>query len=408
MGIDLLEGSPGMGIVDRESIVAMKHAAIFMSDTLNDVLSMQKIEEGKLVLEMTPFCIAISTKNIVSIFQGALSAKNLNVTFQMDSNAPAKIVADRQRLEHTISNLLSNAIKFSLQGGVIVIVVKFERTVDHARNQLNLLLSVTDNGVGISNENQKMLFQNWVQIRPQFLQEGKGSGLGLTFCKEIVELHKGIITVTSAEGIGSTFSFKIPVEIMEDSTKNASKESEFTPKNAATLNVEITLGASRKLKVLVVDDAPTNRKMLSMLLRRDGIENDMAEDGQVAVNMAIKSIDYPDKEAGVIEYPYDLIFMDNLMPVMDGVAATTLLRNQGYPNLIVGLTGNVMEDDVVEYLNAGADGVLFKPLQSVTLKMLLEYVRNEGSLSLPGFYLQLGEHGVSRIPRAPRALKTDQ
>jgi CheY-like chemotaxis protein len=406
MGIEFLEGSPGMGIVDRESLGAMKNAAIFMRDTLNDVLSMQKIEEGKLVLEMTPFCIAISTKNIVSIFQGALSAKNLNVTVRIDSDAPAKIIADRQRLEHTISNLLSNAIKFSLQGGVIAIVVKFERTVDHARNQLNLMVSVTDDGVGISKENQKRLFRNWVQIRPQFLQEGKGSGLGLTFCKEIVELHNGIITITSDEGKGSTFMFKIPVEIIENLMSNSPCESELTSQNSAIPNVEGTpdVLAKRKFKVLVVDDAPTNRKFLSMLLSRDGTENDVAENGQVAVNMAIKFIVSPDEEANITEYPYDLIFMDNLMPVMDGVTATSLLRKQGYPHLIVGLTGNVMEDDVVEYLNAGADGVLFKPLQSVTLKMLLEYVRNEGSLSLPGFYLQLGEHGVSRIPRAPRIL----
>jgi CheY-like chemotaxis protein len=330
----------------------------------------------------------------------------LNVTVRIDSDAPAKIIADRQRLEHTISNLLSNAIKFSHQGGVIAIVVKFEQTVDNACNKLNLLVSITDDGVGISKENQKRLFQNWVQIRPQFLQEGKGSGLGLTFCKEIVELHKGIITITSDEGKGSTFMFKIPVEIMENSMSNSSCESELTSQNSAIPNFEGTpdVLAKRKLKVLVVDDAPTNRKMLSMLLSRDGIENDVAENGQVAVNMAIKFIISPDEEANITEYPYDLIFMDNLMPVMDGVTATSLLRKQGYPHLIVGLTGNVMEDDVVEYLNVGADGVLFKPLQLITLKMLLEYVRNEGSLSLPGFYLQLGEHGVSRIPRAPRIL----
>jgi CheY-like chemotaxis protein len=330
----------------------------------------------------------------------------LNVTVRIDSDAPAKIIADRQRLEHTISNLLSNAIKFSLQGGVIAIVVKFERTVDHARNQLNLMVSVTDDGVGISKENQKRLFRNWVQIRPQFLQEGKGSGLGLTFCKEIIELHKGIITITSDEGKGSTFMFKIPVEIIENLMSNSPCESALTSQNSAIPNVEGNpdVLAKRKLKVLVVDDAPTNRKMLSMLLSRDGIENDVAENGQVAVNMAIKFIISPDEEANITEYPYDLIFMDNLMPVMDGVTATSLLRKQGYPHLIVGLTGNVMEDDVVEYLNVGADGVLFKPLQLITLKMLLEYVRNEGSLSLPGFYLQLGEHGVSRIPRAPRIL----
>jgi CheY-like chemotaxis protein len=135
--------------------------------------------------------------------------------------------------------------------------------------------------------------------------------------------------------------------------------------------------ASPTLYVLVVDDSASNRKMLSMLLKVNDVIHETAENGKIAVDMVKAS---PSK--------YQLILMDNLMPVMNGVEATKKLRELGFPNLIIGVTGNVMDDDLAEYLDSGADKVLLKPLKVASLRMLLQHIADHGPLSKPGMVLQ--------------------
>jgi CheY-like chemotaxis protein len=241
-------------------------------------------------------------------------------------------------------------------------------------------LAVEDEGPGISEENQKLLFSNFVQIKPGDLQNGQGSGLGLSFCKELVRLHKGNINVQSKEGVGSIFKFSIPFPIASSSaTSSAASEPSavIEDKNSiwnsfsrySTENRPID-GWLSTLEVLIVDDSIPNSKMLNMLLKRKGIKSSIAENGMVAVDLVLK-----DFEA------YKLILMDNLMPVMNGMDATACLRKAGYPYLIIGLTGNIMEDDVKDFLSVGADMVLSKPLQMSSLERIIDTISMNGPLS---------------------------
>jgi hypothetical protein len=215
------------------------------------------------------------------------------------------------------------------------------------------------------------------QIRPGLLQEGKGSGLGLSFCKEIVNLHGGVVSCTSAVGKGSTFSFTVPFDLVHRiQTLSSLKELRVVQSDTSSKVLSLKT-AIPTLNVLVVDDSASNRKMLSMILKANDVAHETAENGRTAVEMVKAN---PSK--------YQLILMDNLMPVMNGVEATKELRAWGFPFLIIGITGNVMNDDLAEYLDSGADEVLLKPLKVASLRMLLHHIANRGPWSKPGMVLR--------------------
>jgi CheY-like chemotaxis protein len=295
-----------------------------------------------------------------------------------------------------------------------------------------MTVSVVDQGPGISRADQIRLFKSFVQVRPGSLQQGQGSGLGLSFVKKIVELHGGEVWVESEEGKGSVFTFTIPVPVSKREARNAgdldsslvsmmqrAKQTEEVRRGEGCGNqgnggsgLESGQGSgsgrpsskksrvgfslprilsprasvrgrspavSRKhspdneLTVLVVDDAEINRKMLIALLKKMDVTCFDAYDGQIAVDMVKKDL-----------HKYSVVLMDNLMPNMNGVDAARAMRECGYKYIIAGVTGNVMDDDLNEYLQAGADVIYGKPLKLPTLRLLIEHVRKEGPLSAQG------------------------
>ena len=246
----------------------MNGATDFMGETLNNILSMQKIEEGKMELTFAPFNISDSIVKIISAMSGATMAKRLQVEKHIAAEVPQRLVGDVFRVEHVISNLLSNAIKFSPTNGSIRVNVSAANTVVSEAPFTNVTVSISDEGPGISAENQEKLFDGYFQVRPDQLQQGKGSGLGLALCKQIVTLHSGTIGVTSAEGQGSTFHFCIPFGVpnnMVDTSEEKEMMRVFTPslvaveatftQHCCTESHELVLSPCAKISpsVLVVD-----------------------------------------------------------------------------------------------------------------------------------------------------------
>jgi two-component system chemotaxis sensor kinase CheA len=287
----------------------------------------------------------------------------------------------------------------------------------------NVTVSVNDEGVGISKEDQTKLFDNFVQLRPGSIQKGQGSGLGLSFCKQIVEFHGGTISITSTEGNGSSFTFTIPFAIANSVFESCSESIKVnntrisSPPGMRTLLSRETpsflqgerknpddstdlqiydieapkvakVSALSSMKVLVVDDAVSNRKLLMMLLTKKGLISHAAEDGQLAVDLILADMD-----------AYTLVFIDNLMPVMNGSDATKALRTHGYPYLIVGITGNSMEDDIAEFLSSGADIVIPKPFNKFTLDLLVKHIEKYGTLSQPSMKLVQGNNSMNWLSR---------
>ena len=257
IGIEILDRCEKLEPEERESLLMMRGASEYMAGTLNDVLSMQKIEEGKLELEMRPFSIEEVVRTVFATFKGSAVAKSLRLQCMIATELSEKLIGDRFRLEHVVGNFLSNAIKFSPQGGGITIEVsvpsKFlvasENEMKHNKtdsrkpiiapmrwkrdttedsyiikdnigvsknDRKSIMVSVSDEGPGIALEHQSKLFGNFVQIRAAEMQNGQGSGLGLSLCKKIVQLHGGKVGVESEEGRGSKFFFIIPFEVVSN------------------------------------------------------------------------------------------------------------------------------------------------------------------------------------------------
>eukprot|EP01042_Synura_sphagnicola_P004753 gene4753-6042_t len=404
MGIEMLEESESLNLTEMESVRMMNEASRFMSETLNAVLTMQKIEQGKLELQMKPFQIADKVKAIVSTFEGMAKANNIATEVDVQIRPSLVVLGDSFQLDHVTANFLSNAIKFSKPYSKITVVVEGKPIAPSARspntNKHEISVSVRDEGPGISKEDIAKLFTPFMQIRPGELQQGRGTGIGLSICKQIVKLHGGEITCESEVGVGSVFKYTIPFEevispgtlrLSEKSSRRESGGSVRIKRRRETLldslirtqpvynqalrqrsivleekgneededgedgageGSEVDNDYSGIGDVLVVDDVASNRKMLSLLLSRRKVRSEMAEDGADVVDMA---------RVGSLT-KLKLVLMDNQMPRMTGVQAVKRLREMGFKHLVIGLTASALSDDVEAYVDAGADFVLSKPL----------------------------------------------
>jgi CheY-like chemotaxis protein len=209
-------------------------------------------------------------------------------------------------------------------------------------------ITVTDSGPGLSEDQQHALFHQGVQFNANQLQAGQGSGLGLWISKEIINLHHGHIRVMSdGLGCGSTFEVKVPV-VLREKIMNSEPKCSVTYPN---LKQTSTSPDGTQGHVLVVDDAASNRKIVSRLLKSKGFICHEAENGQECVDMVL---------AG--EHPYEFILLDYEMPVLNGPSAARQLRDQKCELLIIGVTGNVLPEDKAHFMSQGADLVMTKPL----------------------------------------------
>ena len=200
---------------DNETLGMMREATEFMGDTLNSMLNMQKIEEGKFELSMAMFYVRDAVEKVTKSLRGAFSLKKIKLSVAIQKYVDRKVLGDHFQIEHVLANFCSNAIKFSKEGAPIEISVSaVQKDTEHIRfhSYTFIRFSVRDCGPGIGVEDQKRLFQPFMQIRPQELQNGGGSGVGLHICKQIVELHGGWIGCESVEGEGSTFFFVVPFQ----------------------------------------------------------------------------------------------------------------------------------------------------------------------------------------------------
>jgi len=204
MGIELLKAKDLLVAEDQELLDMMTGASDGMAE---------KIEEGKMELTFAPFSISGSITKVFTAMSAAAAAKNVKMEEHIAADVPPLLVGDVYRVEHVIVNLLSNAVKFSPVGGVIRLNVTSSLTKKRSSvssPSTRIKVSISDAGPGLSEEDQSKLFGGFFHVRPEHIQQGNGSGLGLALCKQIVNLHGGTIGVVSEEGQGSTFYFSIP------------------------------------------------------------------------------------------------------------------------------------------------------------------------------------------------------
>jgi signal transduction histidine kinase/ActR/RegA family two-component response regulator len=334
----------------RERVEVIRRSGEELLAVLNDVLDISKIEAGKMELEVGEIDAEVLGANVRGTFAPLAEAKK-NLRFNVDVRPEATGLrrGDPVRIGQILNNLVSNAIKFTADGEVNVVV---EGIGPDGRDGLKL--SVMDSGVGIAADKLPLLFQKFSQADGSNTRRYGGTGLGLAICRELAQLMRGKIEVESAEGKGSTFIVTLP----------APKLARTQETGAADPAEMLDAGEERSLRVLAAEDIPTNQLVLKTIMQSFGVEITMVDNGRLAV------------EAWLAE-PYDLVLMDIQMPEMDGIAATRAIRaaeaELGRPRTpIIAVSANAMTHQVKEYLAAGMDGHVAKPIELSKLHAAIE------------------------------------
>ncbi|WP_341348497.1 response regulator [Paenibacillus sp. FSL H3-0469] len=333
----------------KEYTEIIRKSADTLITVINDILDFTKMESGKMEMEEQLFELNTTIQEVFSLFSAEAGKKNLELAYFIDQKLPRLIYGDMARLRQVLINLVSNAVKFTNQGGVYLVASSLP-TVD---NKLVVEFTVKDTGIGISPEKCDRLFQPFSQLDSSMTRKYGGTGLGLAICKSLVGMMGGDIRVESMEEKGATFVFSIQVAVPEHELEGCSREEEGTADQVDEAN---------RSKVLVVDDHPINQRLMVSMLDKLGYRADVAEDGNQAVELARKCA-------------YDFIFMDLQMPVMDGLEATSLIRQEssGSPDktVIIAMTANVMEGIQDRCTAAGMDGYISKPLKLSSIKQMI-------------------------------------
>lgn len=350
--IDLLNDTP-LQPEQKDYVQTIKKSSETLLNILNDILDLSKIEAGKMALHESPLSIKELLDKLINLFRQAASNKNNDLRYTLGEGLPQFIIADETRMLQVLSNLTSNAIKFTENGSVHIKVIEVESKGKFHK----IKIEVSDTGMGISEEDLKLLFNSFVQVDSSFTKSAGGTGLGLAISKELARLMKGETGVSSRLGKGSTFWFTFEVKETTISPNNRKEETDF---------VVFDFLKDYEPYVLLVDDNQVNRIVASEILGKAGCIVENADSGKKAINMVNANNFSGDR-------PYDLIFMDIQMPEMDGIETTQHLRKINGLNLppVIAMTAYSMKEDRERFLNAGLDDYVAKPIraQSLILKV---------------------------------------
>ncbi len=323
----------------RQYVDSLESSTGALLHLLNDVLDISKMEAGQMELETREFNLETLCKNLVSSYQARTKGEPVQLLLQFDKRIDRAVMGDPVRLQQILGNLLSNACKFTREGAIVLELSLVENRAD----VYHVKFAVHDTGIGISEEKQERIFEKFKQADAATGNDFGGTGLGLSIVKQLVELHGGFIEVDSREGEGSSFSFIIDL-----------KKSD-RPAIELLVSDEKESSASKELQngtFLIVDDNPTNLKLMARLFEMWGCGYELAMSGKEAIV----------KTRG---QQFDLILMDLRMPGMDGCETTRRIRtdalNQNRKTPVVALSAAILPDDRRQALKAGMDDFMPKP-----------------------------------------------
>jgi signal transduction histidine kinase len=348
-------------VIERKNYAfdKIKDASDLLLGIINDILDMSKIAAKKLELSEIRFDFRKLLNKVSTVNSFKFSEKDQTFTVDIDPEIPGYVNGDDQRLAQVITNLLSNAAKFTPEGGNVDLAAKLVNK--DLNGTCSIRISVKDNGIGISKEQQQRLFTAFSQADNSISRKFGGTGLGLAISKSIVELMGGDFEVSSEPGKGSVFSFTVHMIEAEPDVREPEIPVQSAEEESTTWE---SMAVLKGLRVLLVEDMEINREIFLAMVEDSGMEIVCAENGQEAVEVFKEN---PDR--------FDLILMDVQMPVMNGLDATRVIR--GLPEElartipIVAMTANVFKEDVDKCFEAGMNAHLGKPLNYMELTRLL-------------------------------------
>lgn len=343
--LSLLEETP-LSRQQKNLLETATDSGSFLLSVINDILDFTRMESNTLLLESKTFNIHQCIESTTDSFAPSAKQKDLVLHCFIDSSVPTDVVGDANRVRQILHNLIGNAMKFTASGSVTIKV----GITSQKENTITIRCDVIDTGIGILPTELEYIFEEFTMVDQSYSRTQEGAGLGLAICKRLCELMNGRINATSEEGVGSTFSFEIELEI-------AHRHERRSP----IPNFKKGLDRSHA-RILVAEDNKANQLVIKNMLLNLGIDIDIADNGVETLNL-------------LNQYHYDLIFMDISMPKMDGIQACQHIRQLKHkPSAdtpIVALTAHALTGDKEHFLDAGMSGYLAKP---VRLPQLVEKI----------------------------------
>jgi len=337
----------------QDYLFKINHSAKNLLGIINDILDFSKIEAGMLGIESRDFNLSSDViDSVLSLSNNQALEKDINLYCKISPNVPQFLVGDALRLRQILTNLISNAIKFTKQGDVIV-TIKQGNSTDKT---IELIFKVQDSGIGMTAEQIKKLFKPFTQADTSTTRQFGGTGLGLAICKQLTKLMGGHIFIESDFGIGSTFTFTVNLGFQDEQSPIIVKSQEATHQKTEKIN---TL---ENTHVLLAEDNKINQLVATEFLKNAKIKVDIANNGKEAVTKALDP-----------ENHYDAILMDVQMPEMDGMEATGLIRKQLKNIPIIAMTAYAMDEEKQNFIDAGMNTHVPKPIDSKLLYDTLTY-----------------------------------
>ena len=321
---------------------------------INDILDLSKIESGKLEIDAIAYDLNASLEHLASQINLLINHEKVSFTIDVAENVPSHLIGDPLRLGQILLNLCNNAAKFTDDGKIALSLSIIEAKED----SVDIQFSVTDTGIGMSDEQMSRLFQTYAQADSSITRKYGGSGLGLKISKYLIEMMDGSISVTSQPEQGSTFTFNV-IQTIDRQVIAQSESNNDTQTQATDVNNDYKAQLTGK-RVLLVDDNKVNLMVAQTFLVKAGIRVDTAESGIDAITLAELN-------------DYDAVLMDIQMPEMDGYAASEKIRQQpkNHNLVIIALSANVMNTDIEKSLEVGLNAHLPKPLDRERLYQTL-------------------------------------
>ena len=362
---DLMLEEGGTAAEQKESLKKINAAGNTLLGLINDVLDISKIEAGKLEITPERYEVASLLNDVVTLNMIRIEDKPITFRLDITEELPCVLLGDELRVKQIFNNLLSNAFKYTKAGTVTLDVT----CVREGNDDVWMSIFVSDTGIGIREEDQKKLFSDYSKVDAYANRKVEGAGLGLSITKNIVKLMDGQISVESEFGKGSTFHVRIKQGFVDDNTigyDTAHNLCNFhytdTRKHVSQKLVRADLSYAR---VLVVDDMQTNLDVASGMLRKYKMKVDCVSNGQAAVD-----------RIAAVDPVYNAIFMDHMMPMMDGVETTAAIRALGTDYAksipIIALTANAIAGNEQMFLSNGFHAFLPKPINIMNLDSIVQ------------------------------------
>lgn len=344
-----LNGVIGIGTLLKQTELSKEqsdyvHSLVTSGEQLllivNDILDFSKIEAGKLELECEPFSVRLMFEQCKLMFNNQMLAKGVDFIVECQEGKTPSLIGDAARLKQVIVNLLSNAYKFTEHGHIKLSMKVIPLTDKDAEFQV----VIEDSGIGMNKKQQTQLFKKFVQLDSSSTRKTAGTGLGLAICKSLVGAMKGTIEVSSDVGVGTKFRVCVRMPIAEQEVAFKSTEHRYVTPQLTTV---------KPLRILVVDDTPLNLKILKAMLGKMGHDVVMAENGQIAFEL-------------FTEQSFDLVFLDCLMPVLDGYETAKKIReweNNECFCPVIAVTASALQETKEKCYEAGMNDFITKPLK---------------------------------------------